>query len=67
MVCALGTIPKVMVRGLDHPGITKIGQNMEKFPGDLKRLTVTQTTVRNYQQIHMKFSQKKKDYKRKER
>ena len=34
----------------DHPNynIVEIGQNTEKSPGDLKRLAVTQTPVRNY-------------------
>ena len=29
--------------------IIKIGQNTEKSPGDLRRLAVTQTRVRNHQ------------------
>ena len=35
----------------DHPiySIIKIGQNTEKSPGDLRRLVVTQTPVRNHQ------------------
>ena len=35
----------------DHPNnsIVKIGQNTEKSPGDLKRLVVTQTPVKNHQ------------------
>ena len=35
----------------DHPNysIIKIGQNTEESPGDLKRLAVTQTPVRNHQ------------------
>ena len=35
----------------DHPdySIIKISQNTEKSPGDLKRLAVTQTPVRNHQ------------------
>ena len=34
----------------DHPNysINKIGQNTEKSPGDLRRLAVTQTPVRNH-------------------
>ena len=33
---------------LDH-GIIKINQNSETSPGDMRRLAVTQTPVRNYQ------------------
>ena len=35
----------------DHPGymIIKIVQNTEKSPGDLMRLAVTQTPIRNHQ------------------
>ena len=35
----------------DHPNdsIIKISQNTEKSPGDLRRLAVTQTLLRNYQ------------------
>ena len=35
----------------DHPNdsIIQIGQNIEKSPGDLKRLSVSQTPVRNHQ------------------
>ena len=34
----------------DHPNycIIELGQNTEKSPGDLRRLVVTQTPVRNY-------------------
>ena len=37
----------------DHPNysIIKIGQNTEKSPGDLRRLAVTQSPVRNHQQM----------------
>ena len=37
--------------GRDHPhySITKIGQNTEKSPGDLKRLAVNQTPVKDHQ------------------
>ena len=31
--------------------IVEIGQNTEKSPGDLRRLTVTQTPVRNHQLV----------------
>ena len=34
----------------DHPKYSiKIGQNTEKSPGDLRRLAVTQTPVKNHQ------------------
>ena len=35
----------------DHPNdsIVKIGQNTEKSPGDLRRLAVTQTPVKDHQ------------------
>ncbi len=35
----------------DHPNYSVIenGQNTEKSPGDLRRLAITQTTVKNYQ------------------
>ena len=37
----------------DHPNysIIKISQNTEKSPGDLRRLGVTPTQVRNHQQM----------------
>ena len=37
--------------GRDHPNysIVEIGQNIEKSPGDLRTLAVTQTLVRNHQ------------------
>ena len=56
------TIPKRLVKGMgrlgkkrkgrdhpDHPGIIKIAQSIEKSPGNLRRLAVTQTPVRNHQ------------------
>ena len=41
--------------GRDYPNnsIIKIGQNTEKSPGDLRRLAVTQTLVKNHQLILM--------------
>ena len=35
----------------DHSNynITEIGQNTEKSPGDLRRLTITQTPVKDHQ------------------
>ena len=53
-----GIIPEGLIKGLrnleisgDHPEerIIKIGQNTEKSPGDLRRLAVTQTLVKNHQ------------------
>ena len=54
-IYALGTIPKGLVNdwrtSRDHPDnrIIKINQNTKKSPGDLRRLAVTQTPVRNHQ------------------
>ena len=57
----LGTISKGLVKGpgkhrnqkitRDYPdySINMIDQNLEKCPGDLKRLAVTQTPEKNYQ------------------
>ena len=56
---APGTVTKGLVQGLEdleirgrvetiYYCIIKIGQNTEKSPGDLKRLAVTQTPVRNH-------------------
>ena len=44
----------------DHPNysIIKIGQNTEKSPGDLKRLPVTKTPVRNHWLILVRKSLK---------
>ena len=35
----------------DHPnyGISEIGQNTEKSPGDMRRLAVTQTPLKDHQ------------------
>ena len=61
VIGALGTIPKGLMKGLKdleirwtsgyHPdySIIKIGKNTEKSPGDLRRLTVSQTPGRNHQ------------------
>ena len=40
-----------MRRNGDHPNyyIIEIGQNTEKSPGDLRRLSVTQTSVKDHQ------------------
>ena len=60
IIGALGTVTKGLVQGLEeleirgpsklHYSIIKIGQNTEKSPGDLRRLAVTQTHVRNHRQ-----------------
>ena len=58
VIGALATVTKGLLKGLeelgwltsgDHPNnnIIKNGQNTEKGPGDLRRLAVTQTTVKN--------------------
>ena len=41
----------------DHSNysIVEIGQNTKKSPGDLRRLTVTKTPVRNHQQMRKIF------------
>ena len=54
---AFGTVTKGLLKGLedlevggDHPNdsIIENGQNTEKSPGDLRRLAVTQTPVKNH-------------------
>ena len=57
VIVALGTVTKGLVQGLedleiyrtsgDRPNysITKLGQNTEKSPGDLRRLAVIQTSI----------------------
>ena len=59
VIGARGKISKGRIKGLlrnhrksrKHPdySITKIGQNPEKSPGNLRRLVVTQTPVQNHQ------------------
>ena len=60
VIGALGTITKGLLKGMedlevggrvDYPndGIVKNGQNPETSPGNLRRLAVTQTPVKNYQ------------------
>ena len=61
VIPALGTVLKGLVKGAgrvanrrinrDHPNysIVKIGQNTEKSPGDLRRLDVTQTPMKDHQ------------------
>ena len=60
VIVALGTVIKRLVQGLedlktkrtggDNPNyiIIEIGRNTKKSPGDLRRLAVTQTPVRNH-------------------
>ena len=67
---AFGTVTKILVPRTggfgnkrtngDHPNnsIIEIGQNTEKSPGDLKRLVVTQTSVRNHRQTLVRKTRK---------
>ena len=58
VIGALGTVIKRLVQGLENnrtagdcPNnrIVEIGLNTKKSPGDLRRLAVTQTPVKNHQ------------------
>ena len=61
VIGAFDTITKGLLKGLEDleaggrvetlqkTGITENGQNTEKRPGDLRRLTVTQTPVKSHQ------------------
>ena len=57
VIGTLGTVSKGLVQGLedlelrDHPNdsIVELSQNTTKSPGDLRRLVVTQTPVKNHQ------------------
>ena len=70
VVGAFGTVAKGLLKGLedlevgDHPNYSIIenGQNTEKSPGDLRRLTVTQTPVKNTQLTLMQKTQMRLDY-----
>ena len=60
VIGALGTVTKGLLKGLgdlevDYPNdsIAEDGQNPETSPGDLRRLAVTQTSVKNHQLILM--------------
>ena len=65
VIGAFGTIIKGLLKGLEdlefggrgrdyrNDSITENGQNTEKSPGDLKRLAVTQTPVKNHLLILM--------------
>ncbi len=60
VICGLGTVTKGLVEteevgnkrtSGDHPNycIIEIGQNTKKSPGDLRRLAVTPTPVKDHQ------------------
>ena len=58
IIDALGTVTERLLKGLgnkkmsgDHPNycIIEIDQNTKKSPGDLRRLAVTQTSVKDHQ------------------
>ena len=58
LIGELGTVPMGLEKGVgifktsqDHPNysIVEVGQKTEKSPGDLRRLVVTQTPVKNHQ------------------
>ena len=61
IVIALGIVTKMIIKGTggignkrtsgDHPNynIPEIGQNTEKSPGDLRRLAVTQISLKDHQ------------------
>ena len=65
VIGAFGTVTKGLLKGLedlvvggrvgDHPNdsIVENGQNTKKSPGDLRRLTVTQTSVKNHRLLLM--------------
>ena len=56
VIGAFGTVTKELLQGLEdlevgvHPNyyIIENGQNTEKSPGDLRRLAVTQTPVKDH-------------------
>ncbi len=56
VIWVFGTVTKGLLKGLedlevgDHPKyyIIENGQNIEKSPGDLRRLAVTQTLVKSH-------------------
>ena len=58
VIGALGTIPKALILGTERVGnqddpkysIVEISQDTEKSHGDLKRLVVTQTPVKDHHQ-----------------
>ena len=57
VIGALGTKPKRLIKGVEDYSITKIGQNTEKSPGDLRRLAVIQYSMKNHQLTLMRKTQ----------
>ena len=53
VIGALGTVTKELLKGLEDLEIAEDGQNTETSPGDLRRLDVTQTPLKNLQLILM--------------
>ena len=53
VIDALGTVTERLIKSMsgDHPNycIIEIGQNTGKSPGDLRRVAVTQTSVKDHQ------------------
>ena len=56
VICVLGTVTKGLLKGLEDfeirgrvETIIENGQNTEKSPGDLRRLAITQTSVKDHQ------------------
>ena len=58
VIGAFGTVTKVLLKGLEDLGswrtcgdyrIIENGHNTEKSPGDLRRLAVTQTQLKDHQ------------------
>ena len=67
VIGALETIPKGLVKRLEKLEICKVAEtiqptvllkNSEKSPGDLQRLDISQTPVRNYQLTLVRKTQK---------
>ena len=49
VIGAFGTVIKGLLKGLEDYYIIENGQNTEKSPGDLRRIAVTQTPVKDRQ------------------
>ena len=52
VICVFGTVTKGLLKGLEDLELSDFienGQNTEKIPGDLRRLAVTQTPVKDHQ------------------
>ena len=49
LIGAFGTVTKGLLKGLWDYSIIENGENTEKSPGDLRRLSVTQTPVKDHQ------------------